>query len=124
MRIATLRFHWVVPTPQVSAEALNEHKGAWKDLWGWVSVEGVARSILLGLVAPTTTFPENTHETFFIVAPTTCQQLPTMELLRSKYPDMGEEHLRKELIGNAGLFDCSKAKRMLGWEESGFPMST
>ena len=37
---------------------------------------------------------------------------PTLELLRRHYP---EAVLRAEFAGTAGLYDCSKAERLLGW---------
>lgn len=118
MRVATLRFHWVAPQDQTNADDLDHVGGHWKDLWGWVSLESTARSCLLGLTAPPSTFPVGTHESFFIVAPTICGKKRTAELLKQYYP---ETEIKRELIGNQGLFDCGKAKRMLGWEEHGFP---
>ncbi|ORX37019.1 hypothetical protein BD324DRAFT_600634 [Kockovaella imperatae] len=117
MRIATLRFHFVAPMDLVDADKMHKHGGAWKDLWGWVSLDDTAEACLRGLTAPTSTFPLG-HETFFIVAPTHAQQCDSLELLKTKYPDIKD--VRKELIGNTGFFDCSKAERMLGWRASGF----
>ncbi|WVN85690.1 uncharacterized protein L203_100839 [Cryptococcus depauperatus CBS 7841] len=128
LRIATLRFHAVVPMSHVSPSSLNALGGAWKDLWGWVSNLAVARSCLLSLTAPTETFPEGTHEAFFIVAPTICQQKKTQELLEGMYPEWKSDemkiHLRRPFTSNEGLFDCSKAERMLGWRENGYYMET
>ena len=118
LRIATLRFHWVVPTAKVNIESLHAAKGEWKDLWGWVSLAAVAKACLSALTVPESQFPKG-HETFFIVAGTTCQQGDSMELLKSKFPEITD--IRKEFKGsNAGFFDTSKAKKFLGWEEEGF----
>jgi hypothetical protein len=58
------------------------------------------------------------HETFFIVAPTTMQQTPTIELLRDAFPELVEKYGGfVEGKGNQGLISTAKAKRMLGWEE-------
>ncbi|WWD05136.1 hypothetical protein V865_003208 [Kwoniella europaea PYCC6329] len=121
LRVASLRFHGVVRESNVSRKSLDELAGSWKDLWGWVSSAAVSRACLLGLTSSTKYFPEGTHETFFIVAPTICQQTSTLNLLNEHYPEISKENrLRKSIRGNEGLFDCGKAKRMLGWEEYGF----
>jgi nucleoside-diphosphate-sugar epimerase len=118
MRIASLRFHWVVPKDQCNAEELDKAAGHWKDLWGWVSLDATAKSCLLGLTAPELSFPVGTHETFYIVAPTICSKRSSADLMKEHYP---ETEIRGSLEGNQGLFDCGKAKRMLGWEEKGYP---
>lgn len=118
MRITTLRFHWVVPDKLVDREYLHAHKGSWRDLWGWVSLNAASKAVLLSLTVPESSFPVG-HETFFIVAQTSCQQTNSMDLLRSKFP--GIKEIRTSMKGNAAFFDCSKAERMLGWKEEGFP---
>jgi hypothetical protein len=116
MRIATLRFHAVTDDDQCTAAHLNQRGGSWKDLWGWVSLTATAKSCLLGLTAPYETFPNGTHETFFIVAPTTQQQSDSETLLMSRFPEI--QDVRIDLKGsNVGFFDTSKAERMLGWKE-------
>ena len=119
MRIATMRFHWVVPTEWVNRETLHERGGSWKDLWGWVSLEATAKAVVLGLTAPESKFPKG-HESFFICSRTTCQQRNSMELLRTKFPEIRD--IRKRFVGNEAMIDCSRAERMLGWKEDGFPM--
>jgi len=58
------------------------------------------------------------HETFFIVAPTTMQQTPTIDLLREAFPELVEKYGKViEGKGNQGLISTAKARRMLGWEE-------
>ncbi|KAL7418651.1 hypothetical protein Q5752_006334 [Cryptotrichosporon argae] len=120
MRVASLRFHWVI-TDELAAspEELSAAGGTWKDLWGWVSTTQTARSCLLGLEAPTSTFPAGTHETFFIVAPTAVRQGSSLELLKEHFPEITD--IRREYKGNEGFFDCSKAERMLGWTEKAHP---
>lgn len=123
MRIACFRPHWVIPESLAyNPEELDKAEGNWKDLWGWTSVGGTARAFVAGLTAPTSTFPLGA-ETFFIVAPTITQQTSSLTLLRKYYPDL-ECEMRGEWRGNEGFFDCSKAKRMLGWEERAFPWTT
>ncbi|OCF35069.1 hypothetical protein I316_03109 [Kwoniella heveanensis BCC8398] len=121
MRIACLRFHGVVRDDQVSPEGLEKFGDSWKDLWGWVSASAVARSCLLSLTAPTSTFPAGTNESFFIVGPTITQRTSTLRLVEDRYPEIVKNGgIRVKLEGNQGLFDCGKAKRMLGWTENGF----
>jgi nucleoside-diphosphate-sugar epimerase len=120
MRIACFRPHWVIPEELAyNPEELHRAQGNWKDLWGWTSVGGTARAFLSGITAPTSSFPLGA-ETFFIVAPTIVQQTSSLELLKKYYPDLKCD-MRGEWKGNEGFFDCSKAKRMLGWEERAFP---
>ncbi|WWC71181.1 uncharacterized protein I206_105134 [Kwoniella pini CBS 10737] len=121
LRVASLRFHGVVKDSHVNRESLNEQGGEWKDLWGWVSSNAVSRACLLGLTSSTMYFGEGTHETFFIAAPTICQQTNTVKLLDEYYPEiLREGRLRRPIRGNEGLFDCSKARKLLGWQEEGF----
>ncbi|WWC88259.1 uncharacterized protein L201_003166 [Kwoniella dendrophila CBS 6074] len=129
MRIATLRFHGVMSDDKSNKRYLNEnHKGHWKDLWGWVSCKGVSKACLSSLAIPMNdqNFGVGQHESFFITSPTICQQVNTITLLEKYYPELFKENSKckfdKEYFtkGNKGLFDCSKAKRLLGWEEVGF----
>jgi hypothetical protein len=122
MRVASLRFHWVVPTAQVDRDFLHKRQGSWKDLWGWVSLEATAKAVVLSLTVPEDNFPAGTHESFFIVSRTTCQQTDSMELLKTKFPEITD--FRKKLNGNDSFVDTSKAERILGWKEEGFPMET
>jgi hypothetical protein len=47
------------------------------------------------------------------------QQVPTIDLLRDAFPELVEKYGKVvEGKGNQGLISTSKAKRMLGWEES------
>jgi nucleoside-diphosphate-sugar epimerase len=116
MRIASLRYHWVVEPALLSAEALDKRKGDKKDLWGYISESDTAAATLLALDAPRTTFP-NGHEAFFIVSPTQHQRSRTELLLDEFYPKAERRWAWK---GNEGLYDCSKAERMLGWKAQEF----
>jgi hypothetical protein len=60
-------------------------------------------------------FP-NGHETFFIVAGSTMQQVPTEGLLKEAFPELVDK-IDLKGKGNVGLISTEKAKRMLGWEE-------
>ena len=118
IRIATMRFHWVVPQVRYSLQGIGG-RDTWKDLWGMVSEHSVALACLNALTVGEDIFPPG-HETFFIVDQTTSEQRDSYELLRERYPDITD--LRADFKGsNRGFFDCSKAERMLGWKEEGFP---
>jgi nucleoside-diphosphate-sugar epimerase len=111
MRIASMRYHWVVEPSLLSADALHRRGGEPKDLWGYISEADTAEATLLGLTAPEQTFPAG-HEAFFVVAPTQHQQASTAALIDQWYPHSTR---RKQWRGNEGLFDCGKAEKLLGW---------
>ena len=148
LRIASLRFHWVVPTPMQSREALHKRKGNPKDLWSFVSLQKTAEACLLGItVEPKSGHPGagahdagdgvtqgggaglgwEGHETFFIAARTTCQQSLTAELVKGRYDGISdlrfkdEQGREREMRGNEALIDTSKAERLLGWKDEGYP---
>jgi UDP-glucose 4-epimerase len=52
------------------------------------------------------------HHAFYIVAPETMVDTPSLELHRRHYPDVP---LRGDLSGNRGFFDCTRAEEILGW---------
>lgn len=69
------------------------------------------------MTVPESQFP-NGHEAFFIVAPSTQQQVPTEGLLKEAFPELvGQVKGGLEGKGNVGLISTEKAKRLLGWEE-------
>lgn len=110
MVIASLRFHGVVPKRADMAQALQRgHTDAMtKNLWAYTLSDAAARSCLLSLTADFTG-----HEVFYIVAPDTITDTPSLELKEKFYPDVP---LRGDLSGNKSFFDSSKAERLLGWK--------
>ena len=50
---------------------------------------------------------------FFIIAPETVVETPSLELVQRFYPDMP---VRGDLSGHRSFFDSSKAERLLGWK--------
>jgi nucleoside-diphosphate-sugar epimerase len=107
MTITSLRLHGVVPHRPVVREEDDWFPGATRELWGYVRAGAVARACLAALLAP-----YQGHEVCYVVAPDTTVDVPTAELCRRYYPDVP---LRTELHGNQGLYDTSKAERLLGW---------
>lgn len=108
MTIATLRFHWVVPDRAYAVE----HGAAFGDervrhLWAYVTYQAAARACLLSLTAD-----YRGHHVFFIAAPRTAMDIPSLELYAQHYPNVP---LRGELSGYASFFNCAKAERVLGW---------
>jgi nucleoside-diphosphate-sugar epimerase len=109
MAIASLRFHGVVPDRSVAAARHNDSNpvGA-KHLWGYTSLDAAARSCLLALTASL-----EGHEAFYIVAPDTMMDTPSLELKQRYYPEVP---VRGNLEGHRSFFDSSKAERLLGWQ--------
>jgi UDP-glucose 4-epimerase len=56
------------------------------------------------------------HEAFYIVAPDAAATVPTAELIARFYPKVPT---RRELGPRDGLYDCSKANRLLNWVHGG-----
>jgi len=111
MVIASLRFHWVVPDRSLPAGvAKAENPQHAKSLWAYTCFDAAARACLLSLTAAFTG-----HEAFYIVAPDTCIDVPSLELKRKFYPDVP---LRGDLSGHRSFFNCAKAERLLGWQHN------
>jgi nucleoside-diphosphate-sugar epimerase len=109
MTIASLRFHWVVPERVTAArQGSNDGEMMAKQLWGYTALDATARSCLLSLNANF-----KGHEAFYIVAPDTMMDVPSLALKQQFFPDVP---MRGDLSGQRGFFDCSKAARLLGWE--------
>jgi len=111
LTIASLRFHWVVPDREYARQhgrRQEQYPGFSKSLWGYVRADATSRACLLGLTANLTG-----HEAFCIVAPDTCVDEPSLALAQRYYPAV---HIRGDLSGTRGFFDCSKAERLLGWK--------
>lgn len=111
MQIASLRFHWVVDSRAVATERAEQFRAMlWRQLWGYTCIAEAARACLLGVTAS-----YRGHEVFQIVASDTMMETPTAELLAAHFPDID---IRSALPGNRGLYDCSKAERLLGWRHA------
>ncbi len=113
MSIASLRLHGVVNS-RADAEAwmLPSDDIVSKQLWGYTTIEATARAFLLGVMSDF-----SGHEVFYVVAPDTMVDTPSLELRARYYPDVP---VRGDLSGTRGFFDCSKAAAMLGWHHDGY----
>jgi nucleoside-diphosphate-sugar epimerase len=106
--IASMRFHAVVPDRATIVQwhtrmgpVLSKH------LWGYSRYDDSARACLLSLTAD-----YKGAEAFFIIAPDTTMDEPSLELARKFFPNVP---ITGDLSGHRGFFDCSKAQRLLGW---------
>lgn len=108
LRIASMRFHLVVDErAQAGAVYGFVTKEASKHLWAYTLYESAARACLLALDAPF-----KGHEVFYITAPDTVMDLPSLELAARFFPNVP---IRGDLGGNRSFFSTAKAERMLGW---------
>ncbi len=108
MCIASLRFHWLVDSYERAAE-WTQYMGdaAVHHLWAYTLQSEAARACLLGLASDF-----KGHEVFYIVAPRTAMQEPSLALAQKHYPNTP---IRGDLSGNNSFFDSSKAEKILGW---------
>jgi UDP-glucose 4-epimerase len=108
MRIASLRFHWMLETRERAEELTRSFEpGAIRHLWAYTLTRAASRACLLAVTADFTG-----HEVFYIAAPRTAAAQPSRELAAAHYPTTA---IRGDLAGQAGFFDCGKAERLLGW---------
>ena len=104
--IASLRFHWVVLNREAARGTVEDPRPP-RNLWAYTTFEGAARASLRSIEAQF-----RGHEVMYIVSPITTEDTPTQDLVRTHFADV---EVRGELSGNRGLFDCSKATRLLGF---------
>lgn len=109
MTIASLRFHWLLDNRERAIELTARNNAtATRHLWAYTLLSAAAHACLLSLTAEF-----SGHEAFFIVAPRSALEKPSLEAAREHYPDTP---IRGDLSADAGFFDCSKAERLLGWK--------
>jgi len=110
MTIASMRFHWVVPERATAAQAkgYSQTDVAAKNLWAYTRFDAAARACLLSLTADF-----KGHEVFYITAPDTVADAPSLELKQKFFPDVP---VRGDLSGHKSFFNSSKAERLLGWK--------
>ena len=111
MTLASLRFHGTTETPYFGGQPHRETGPIGQNaLWGWVSYDACARASLQALTAE-----YHGHEVFYIVAPDTMMEQPSLELAARHFPDVP---IRGDLSGRTGFFNCAKAERLLGWKHN------
>jgi nucleoside-diphosphate-sugar epimerase len=108
MSIASMRFHMLIDNADRARERTpHMGEGAARHLWAYTLLSEAARACLLSLTANF-----QGHEVFYIVAPNTAMDRPSLELAQERYPNA---ELREPMEGNKGFFNCSKAEKILGW---------
>lgn len=111
MTIASMRFHWVVPNREHAGQYFNiPSPDADKHLWAYTLFDAAARACLMSLDVTWTG-----HEAFFITAPDTTIDTPSLELAAKYLPGVP---IKGDLSGTKSFFNCAKAGRMLGWTHS------
>jgi nucleoside-diphosphate-sugar epimerase len=108
IRIASMRFHWVVPERAFAAGHFTEDAPAPnKHLFAYTRFDAAADACLKSLTADFTG-----HEAFYIVAPDTTIDIPSAEIHARYFADTP---LKSPLDGYRSFFNSSKAERLLGW---------
>jgi UDP-glucose 4-epimerase len=108
LQIASIRFHWVVDSKAVAAKFYNvPDRATARHLWGYVLREPAAQACLLAVDARF-----RGHEVFYIAAPDSTSDIPSLELAARYYPQVP---VRGDLSGTRSFFSSAKAERLLGW---------
>jgi UDP-glucose 4-epimerase len=109
IRIASMRFHWVVPDRATAAArfGMADEKVA-KHLWAYTLFDAAALACVLSLEAG-----YSGHEVFYIVAPDTTANVPSLELAARFFPHVP---IRGDLSGYRSFFSTAKAERLLAWK--------
>jgi len=110
MTIASMRFHWVVVSREFAGQTFNVSPKPTHNLWAYTLFPAAARACLLSLEAPFTG-----HEAFYITAPDTTIDTPSIELAATYLPNVP---VTGDLSGNRSFFATAKAERMLGWKHN------
>ncbi|MFT7587607.1 MAG: nucleoside-diphosphate-sugar epimerase [Cellvibrionaceae bacterium] len=109
MTIASLRIHGVTNERADSAKWNQPGRNVIaKHLWGYVRKDATAQACLLGITADF-----SGHEAFYIVAPDTMMDKPSLELAQEFFPDTA---VTGDLSDHNGFFNCKKAEQILGWQ--------
>jgi nucleoside-diphosphate-sugar epimerase len=107
--IASMRFHWVVPNRETALKYAGTYSSAHTtQLWAYTDITAAGRACLLSLTADFIG-----HEVFFIVAPTTISETPSLELRQQHYPDIP---IQGDLSNHKSFFSSQKAEELLGWK--------
>jgi nucleoside-diphosphate-sugar epimerase len=107
--LSSLRLHALPDAPPELQHSLDPAQApVARNLWGWTLISEAARACLLAVTAR-----YRGHEVFYITAPRTISDIPSLELARHAYPEVA---VRGDLSGHNSFYDCSKAARLLGWK--------
>jgi nucleoside-diphosphate-sugar epimerase len=112
--IASMRFHWVLPSREVAAERYKDDRPCDKHLWGYTRRDSAADACLRAIEAEL-----DGHEVFYIAAPDTTSPTPSRDLAAQHFPHVP---IRGALPGRSSLMSSAKAERLLGWVHPGSPV--
>lgn len=108
MSIASMRFHWVVPERAMASANFNPKTDIpGKHLWAYTLFESAADACLLSLDVDW-----KGSEAFYITAPDTTIDVPSLELAAKYFPDVP---ITGNLSGYRSFHSAAKAERLLGW---------
>jgi UDP-glucose 4-epimerase len=108
MTISSLRFHAMIPSAPGTPKQRMGGPNIYKDLWAYTNIVSGAQACLMALQAEF-----KGHEVFFITAPTTATETPSLELAQTHYPNVP---IRGDLSGHTSFYSAKKAERLLGWQ--------
>ncbi|NJM40019.1 MAG: NAD(P)-dependent oxidoreductase [Anaerolineae bacterium] len=108
MTICSLRFHAMIPSKPGQVKRMGNFANISKDLWAYTNIVSGARACLMALQAEF-----KGHEAFFITAPQTAVETPSLELAQAHYPDVP---VVGDLSGRNSFYSTQKAERLLGWK--------
>jgi nucleoside-diphosphate-sugar epimerase len=107
MTICSLRFHAMIPSKPGMAKRMGNFAQISKDLWAYTNIVSGAQACLMALQAEF-----KGHEAFFITAPQTAVEMPSLELAQAHYPGVP---VVGDLSGHTSFYSAKKAERLLGW---------
>lgn len=109
MSITSLRLHGANPDRRTAANQAHatDPTRLINHLWGYVRLDACARACALAIETDW-----HGHEVLQLVAPDTVMDTDSGDLARRHWPEVP---LRQTLTGNSGFYDCTKARRLLGW---------
>ena len=121
LTVVSLRPTWVVQPNQPphpwwgNMPAERRAFFATQDLWSYIDVRDVSEAALLGLTADV-----QGHQAFLLTADDSHGELTSAELVEKYYQHLPWERVSQsdylKDFPNRSLVDCSKAKRLLGWQ--------
>lgn len=109
LSVASLRLHMFMADHAEAARwSAGEHaENARRGLWGYTTHRMWVDALLAALSAEL-----SGHERFFVVADRNVLRAPARELAAEHFPRVP---VSASLTGDAGFFDCSRARDLLGW---------
>ncbi len=107
MTISSLRFHAMIPSKPGGVKRMGNPANISKDLWAYTNIVSGAQACLMALQAEF-----KGHEAFFITAPQTAVEMPSLELAQTYYPGV---RVVGDLPGHTSFYSAKKAERLLGW---------